>query len=87
MIPHVTAAEYVQGYQIRLSFSDGVTGIVDFKDRIVGRGGVFAELEDPARFAAFSIDLEAKTLCWPNGVDFCPTMLHALATGQGSVAA
>ena len=52
MIPHVTAAELVQGYQIRLSFSDGATGIVDFKNRIVGRDGVFAELEDPARFAA-----------------------------------
>jgi hypothetical protein len=71
MIPHVTAAELVQGYQIRLSFSDGATGIVDFKDRIVGRGGVFAELESPAGFAAFSIDPEARTLCWPNGVDFC----------------
>jgi hypothetical protein len=87
MIPHVTAAEFVQGYQIRLSFSDGVTGIVDFKDRIVGRGGVFAELEDPVCFAKFSIDTEAGTLCWPNGVDFCPTMLHAIATGHGSVAA
>jgi len=87
MIPHVTAAEFVQDYQIRLSFSDGATGIVDFKDRILGRGGVFAELENPTHFAAFTIDPEAKTLCWSNGVDFCPTTLHALATQNGSVAA
>jgi len=87
MIPHVTAAEFVQGYQITIVIFGWCYGNRRLKDRIVGRGGVFAELEDPVCFAKFSIDTEAGTLCWPNGVDFCPTMLHAIATGHGSVAA
>jgi hypothetical protein len=87
MLPHVVTAELVNEYRIRLTFSDGATGVVDFRARIVGRGGVFAAMEDPAVFASFSIDVEAGTLVWPNGVDFCPVTLHALATGQGCVAA
>jgi hypothetical protein len=87
MIPRVVKAEVVQGYRVRITFSDGVSGVVDFKDRIVGRGGVFELLEDPKFFAAFVIDEEAGTLAWPNGVDFCPETLHALATGRDIAAA
>lgn len=87
MIPHVVAAEIVNDYRIRLTFSDGAKGIVDFRAQIVGRGGVFAALEVPSMFGAFQIDADAGTLVWPNGVDFCPATLHALATGRGSVAA
>jgi hypothetical protein len=87
MLPRVVSAELVQGYKVRLTFSDGASGVVDFRDRVVGRGGVFEPLEDPAVFAAFSLDEEAGTLVWPNGVDFCPETLHALATGSDSAAA
>jgi hypothetical protein len=87
MIPRVVRAELVEGYRLRLAFSDGVSGVIDFKDRIVGRGGVFEALEDPEVFAAFVIDEEGGTLAWPNGVDFCPETLHALATGRGTAAA
>ena len=87
MIPRVVKAELVEGYRVRLTFSDGASGVVDFKDRIVGRGGVFEALEDPRAFAAFVIDEEAGTLAWPNGVDFCPETLHALATGRDTAAA
>jgi len=80
MIARVVQAELVEGYRVRLTFSDGASGVVDFKDRIVGRGGVFELLEDPKAFASFVIDEEGGTLAWPNGVDFCPETLHALAT-------
>ena len=56
MIPRVVSAELVDGYRVRLSFSDGATGVIDFRDRIVGRGGVFEALEDPDVFAGFRID-------------------------------
>jgi len=29
-----------------------------------------------------AVDLEAGTLVWPNGVDFCPDVLYAEATGK-----
>ncbi|MGC4067908.1 MAG: DUF2442 domain-containing protein [Polyangiaceae bacterium] len=87
MLPHIVNAELVNAYRIRLTFSDGASGIVDFEKRIVGRGGVFLALEDPEVFGAFSLDAEAGTIIWPNGVDFCPNTLHEVVTGQGSVAA
>jgi hypothetical protein len=62
MLPHIVAAELVQDFQIRLTFSDGISGVIDFKERIVGRGGVFLPLEDPTTFSAFSIDSDAGTL-------------------------
>jgi hypothetical protein len=87
MLPHVVEAEFLRDYQIRLRFSDGASGVVDFRERIVGRGGVFQPLEDLAAFAAFRVDEEAGTLVWPNGVDFCPVTLHALVTGGATAAA
>jgi hypothetical protein len=87
MIPRVVKAELVEGYRVRLAFSDGASGVIDFRDRIVGRGGVFEALEEPKVFAAFAIDEEAGTLTWPNGVDFCPETLHALATEQDTAVA
>ena len=87
MIPRVIKAELVEGYRVRIAFSDGASGVIDFRDRIVGRGGVFEPLEDPKVFASFAIDEEAGTLVWPNGVDLCPETLYALATGHGTAAA
>jgi hypothetical protein len=43
---------------------------------------VFRALQDIEFFAQVSVDPEAGTLCWPNGVDFCPDVLYAEATGK-----
>jgi hypothetical protein len=78
----VTAVRALDGYRIELTFSDGVRGIVDLAERIVGRGGVFRLLEDPEFFRRVAVDNELGTIVWPNGADFCPDMLHAWATGE-----
>ena len=72
----------LDGYCVELTFSDGVRGIVDLTNRIVGRGGVFAPLEDPQFFRQASIDTELGTIVWPNGADFCPDLLYRWATGD-----
>ena len=59
-------------------------GQVCFARRILGRGGVFRPLEDPAFFKQVQVDPEAGTIVWPNGVDFCPDVLYAFATGNQS---
>ena len=69
-------------YRLELSFTDGKTRELDFKQRIVGRGGVFQPLEDPEFFKQVQVDPEAGTIVWPNGVDFCPDVLYSLATGE-----
>jgi hypothetical protein len=55
---------------------------VDFKSRVVGRGGVFTLLEAVDYFGQVKIDPEAGTIMWPNEVDFCPDILYYLATGR-----
>jgi hypothetical protein len=82
MLPRITQVKYIKDYWLALTFSDGTEVDVDFRNRIVGRGGVFTPLENLEFFCQVSVDPEAKTLVWPNGVDFCPDVLYADATGE-----
>ena len=81
MLAQVTAVHHVRDYVLELRFADGSRGEIDFRSRIVGRGGVFAPLEDPVVFKQVQLDSESGTIRWPNGVDFCPDVLHHEATG------
>lgn len=54
---------------------------MDLKDRIVGRGSVFAPLEDLDLFKRVRVDPEIDPLVWPNKVDFCPNVLYSETTG------
>jgi hypothetical protein len=78
----VTDVRVLEGYCIELTFSDGVRGVVDLANRIVGRGGVFAPLEDPQFFHQIKVDNKLGTIVWPNGADFCPDLLYRWATGE-----
>jgi hypothetical protein len=82
MFPRVKLVRHVRDYRLELRFADGTTGELDFRQRIVGRGGVFRELEDVGFFKQVRVDSEAGTIVWPNGVDFCPDVLYSLATGK-----
>ena len=59
-----------------------VIGVADLSALIAGRGGVFQALQDPDFFAQVSVDPEAGTLVWPNGVDLDPDVLYELATAS-----
>jgi hypothetical protein len=78
-IAHVRVLD---GYRLRLTFDDGVEGEVDLEARIVGRGGVFKALEDPAFFGRVAVHPELGTIVWPNDVDFCPDVLRHWVTGE-----
>jgi len=56
--------------------------MLDLRERIVGRGGVFTPLQDIDYFAQVEVDLEAGTIVWPNGVDLCPDVLYSLVSGK-----
>ena len=81
MSVRVKSARHVRDYVLELHFSDGSQGQVDLRNRIVGRGGMFAALEALDAFRQVRVDPEAGTITWPNGVDFCPDVLHHEATG------
>lgn len=82
MFPRVAEVRHTEGYRLELTFTDGEKAELDFGDRVVGRGGVFASLEDVDFFRRVEVDSEIGTLVWPNGVDFCPDVLYSDATGQ-----
>jgi hypothetical protein len=82
MYPRVSGVRHIADYRLELTFTDGTVGEIDFRDRVVGRGGVFRALEDPGFFNRVEVELEAGTIVWPNGIDFCPDVLYSLATGK-----
>ena len=78
----VTDVRVLDGYRLELTFSDGVRGVVDLLNRIVGRGGVFGPLEDAQFFRQVRVDYELGTIVWPNEADFCPDLLYRWVTGE-----
>ena len=82
MFPRVKQVRHLGDYRLELTFTDGTTGQLDFKERVVGRGGVFQPLEDVSFFRQVQVDPEAGTLVWPNAVDFCPDVLYSLVSGK-----
>ena len=82
MLPRVKSVTYLDGYRLKIRFTNKTEGIIDFRQRILGRGGVFKPLEDIEFFKQVVVDKESGTLLWPNEVDFCPDVLYRLATSK-----
>jgi hypothetical protein len=82
MFPRIRGVRHIKDYRLELAFSDDTTAEVDFRRRVVGRGGVVGALADPEFFRQVTVDPEGGTVVWPNGVDFCPDVLYAEATGK-----
>lgn len=79
MHPRIRTAKATGNWRVALEFSDGSRRIADLEALLAGEGGVFAPLQDPAYFAKVSVDTEAGTVVWPNGVDLDPDVLFELA--------
>jgi hypothetical protein len=78
--------ERIGAHTLRLTFSDRLVRELDFSETL--RRGVFAPLEDEMVFAQARIDAVTGTVCWPNGADLDPDVLHGdfePASGRGSV--
>ena len=82
MSPRLVNARHPDNFRIELTFNDGSVPELDLAEHILNRGEVFRLLEDIALFKRVQVDVEAGTIVWPNGVDFCPDVLYALATGK-----
>lgn len=81
MFPRITQVLHRHDYVLKLTFADGVHTEMDFRDKIVGRGGVFAPLQDVTFFRQVRADAELGTLVWPNEVALDPDVLYSQATG------
>ncbi len=84
-LPVVTGVAVVGDRLLRLLFSDGTVGDVDFS--IQQWTGVLSPLNDPAYFARVRVDPEAGTIVWPDGIDLAPEPLYDQARAHPLIAA
>ena len=71
--------KYIDGYQLKLTFKDGESGIVDLS-AYSERGGVFRNFSDLEYFR--KVYVEHGVLCWPGDVDIAPETIYSMATGK-----
>jgi hypothetical protein len=74
MFLHVNSVEPLEGYSLRLEFSDGSVRDVDLSEEL--HGEVFEPLRDPGIFRKVAVNEETGTIEWPNGADFAPEFLY-----------
>ena len=84
-LPVVAGVAVVRDHVLRLLFTDGTAGDADFSAE--QWTGVLAPLNDPAYFAQVTVDTEAGTIVWPNGIDLAPEPLYEQAKAHPLVAA
>jgi Protein of unknown function (DUF2442) len=70
----IETVEPLDGYVLRLGFSDGSARDVDLEPELWGP--VFEPLRDREVFRAVVVDDELGTIVWPNGADMDPDVLH-----------
>jgi hypothetical protein len=70
----IETVEPLDGYVLRLGFSDGTARDVDLEPELWG--AVFEPLRDPGLFRQVAVDGELGTIVWPNGADMDPVVLH-----------
>ena len=65
----------LEGFRVRLKFTDDTEREVDFEPYL--RGPIFQSLRrDPALFRALRVDTRMGTVVWPNGADIDPDVLY-----------
>jgi hypothetical protein len=75
VLVRVTHVQALDGYRLRLAFSDGTLGEIDLVDDLWGE--VFEPLREEALFRQARVDHELGTVAWPNGADLDPESLRA----------
>lgn len=76
MFLHVTTVQYLEGYTLRVAFTNGVIKQVNLQDELEGE--IFEALQHPEIFKQVTVNPETKTLEWPNGADFAPEFLYEI---------
>jgi hypothetical protein len=72
--PRLVSAVPIGEYRLRLSYSDGFVGEVDFADTIAA-GGIFTFMKDVNRFKTVQVAHNGSALLWVDDagddIDFC----------------
>ena len=79
----VVSVNPVDGFRLRIAFSDGSAGVHDFSSTAARDGEMVRPLKDPTFFARVFVELGALT--WPNGFDLDPIALHDRMAAAGEL--
>ena len=60
MFPRIVSVRALENYAVELTFTDGISAVVDLSHWIKGHGGVFLPLQDDAYFRQVAVDSEAE---------------------------
>ncbi|OGT35517.1 MAG: hypothetical protein A3F11_04370 [Gammaproteobacteria bacterium RIFCSPHIGHO2_12_FULL_37_14] len=71
----VIEVKVLNDYKLHLTFDDGISGDVDIS-KLVSFKGVFEQLKDRKFFSEVRVNHDIGTICWGNGADLSPTLLH-----------
>jgi hypothetical protein len=75
VLVRIRAVTLLEGFSVRLAFTDGSERVVDLAPYL--RGPVFEPLvADPTLFRQVQVDSELGTIVWPNGADIDPDVLY-----------
>jgi len=77
----VVSVEYLDNYQLKLTFNNGIEGIVDLEPELYGE--IFEPLKDKSLFQ--KVFLTSRTIEWPNRADFAPEFLFEIAFNKQSI--
>ena len=80
-LPVILSAKPEGETRVRLTFSDGTEGVVDF-DRAIRKGGVLRPMAQPEFFRQVQVGDDGRYLTWPGGLDFCADALWLEVTGK-----
>lgn len=76
------SVEPLPGYQLKVVFQDGQSGLVDLSGLVLGsESGVFAVLKDEVIFRQVYIELGVVT--WPGEIDLAPDAMYEAIKQQG----
>jgi len=81
LLLHVVSVEYLENYQLKLIFNNGIQGIVDLEQELYGE--IFEPLKDKSLFQ--KVFVTSRTIEWPNGADFAPEFLFEIAFDKQSI--
>jgi hypothetical protein len=73
-----TQVEALEGYVIRVSFSDGAVKEIDMSGELAEAKGVFKALRDSRIFSQVRVDDFSGAVEWPGEIDLDPEVLYGL---------
>lgn len=74
----IKKVEYIDGYKLRVFFSDKKVKVVDLEEKINHSKGIFLPLKKLDYFKKVFVDDCELSICWPNGADICPDVLYEM---------